>query len=72
MQLDENLKQQIRHLVASPQWKTLQYALEIYVKERQAESRIGSTPTDTMVKTYEIDGGVNMLRHFFQQLIDGL
>ena len=72
MELSEQHKEQLRQLVASPQWKTFLEAKNEWQKEKRSEPLIQSTPTETMVHTYRIDGLVTGIDEFIRQVIETL
>ena len=62
-------KSQIRHLIQSPQWATIERAAELFITKIRENSPIRDTADETLKETYLQEGQVRGIRDFLQKLL---
>jgi len=68
--LNRQEKDQIKHLITSPQWDTLLRLRDIFIKEIQDRHPIGDTEWDTLKQTLEKEYEVQGINRFLQRIIE--
>ena len=61
-------RDQIRHIIQSPQWQTIERVAELYVQKLKEQSTTRSTQWETLKATLIEDGQIMGIRNFFQEL----
>lgn len=70
MFLIEHQKSQIKQLLFSPQWNTIQLIAEEMIKEIQGQSSIRDSEYETLRETFLKEGKERGIRDFLQKLLD--
>lgn len=68
--LTELEQSQIRQLVQSPQWTTVERAADLLIKMIQDNSPIRDTTDDTLKELYLQEGQIRGIRNFLQKLLN--
>ena len=63
-------RSQIRGIIQSPQWKTIERVADLLIKKIQDNSPIRDNSDDTLKELYLNEGQVRGIRNFLQKLLD--
>ena len=66
--MTEQEKSQIRHMLSSPQWKTIENVAELMRAEIKDDSCLRATEFDTIVSVAKSEGKREGIRDFIQRL----
>ena len=61
-------KDQIRHIISSPQWRTVEKVAEDYIKDLKDQSNMRNTQWETLQATLLEEGQIMGIRNFIQTL----
>ncbi|MEK7112178.1 MAG: hypothetical protein AAB875_02520 [Patescibacteria group bacterium] len=68
--LNELEKSQIRGLIYSPQWKTIEKIAELFIQKARGESTVNGTQWEMMRDTLLGQGKAQGVEQFFQELLN--
>lgn len=68
--LNELEKSQVRGLVYSPQWKTIERVAELVVQKFRGENTLKETEWETLRDTVLKEGRAQGVEQFFQELLN--
>lgn len=69
MKLTDAEKSQIRGIIFSPQWKTIERVAELVIQEFRGENTIRETEWETLKNTILKEGRAQGVEQFFQELL---
>lgn len=70
MKLTDIEKSQVRGLVYSPQWKTIEKVAEFIIQKFRGENTLKETEWDTLRDTVLKEGKAQGVEQFFQELLN--